>query len=1163
MRKASFTLTAGLVVILLIAFSACGKGGGGGGAKVPVIRPDGPRIDRIEPSVAQRGDQVTIFGANFGVAQGQSRVELRGATVATAPVISWGNSVIVVVIPPNAPEGEVSVVVVRGDGLESPITPSARIVVGQPTGVSPPVIISIDPNFGKVGDVVSIVGFNFGNTPTGNRVTFQGATPDQRIPAEIFGNFWTDTEIKVRVPVGARTGEVRVEVGALTSNPVFFQVQASVEVEGPVIDEVSAVEVDPNTGEPLFNPDGTPVLSGRAEGFPKGSTLPNAPPGGTLVSIRGSGFGLVKGNSVVTFNGRFGRVVATDYFATFGNNGWSNTQILVRVPEDAVSGPIQVRVGTKESLPGESSFFRVIRPPLVVGIQPGAIRFGSRFEIFGHDFGLQPGTLVFTSVGISNRVTELSGDVITSWSDGHIVIDALPVIDLAIGEGGTTSDQGFLVVRTAEGFESNPVDFTIGQATFPVILTANPISGVATDPADPLKATRFTFTVQILDENPPFTVELIPKDGVPPIVQTVNEVNPTVTFENVVFPTITQRLEQVLPQVRVTNANDAVAIATTPVLLTIVRHDVALVRRVEVIAENWFDMSSGGTVSGSFQIVDRDDRIPFNTRPEVQNAYPLGVDPPAAVGLGLSLPDTENSDFQRDPDRDFRLLPLPVVGASIGGTPLLPGPTGDFIFGYGFNLFSVKYPDDGGNLGGPGHIQAQTDLNALGFTAPDDFTRDNSYGGLRIDPKGNLFFRRNVPATLVTNGSVVDFAYSTQEPGLVADYTQGANIGTAGEMPWEGGNVFQSGPDRFGLPIRPGLSGVIRPPGATIGRPMIHPGDRVRIYGINLGTESDGKTGRIVFHVDQNPDQRQNLGSIGAVEVFEDGTTSISDFNVTIHKWGGTAQIGGETLEYVEFTLPRFTPPNAVLGPTLFPPQKERNMSGLVRIDQDKDGEAGVTNIAVQFAPRVIDVKYSPDGTNFTSINETTQIPWEGAIIRLTVFDLFPPNFSPDQEVLANVGSKLAIGFDDGFGYFQWYELTPSNILISEGPLGEAILEFSWDINSNPAILPMVSPIFANNGAQFLPPPCIAFTQWCVLTLSLQGEQQSFIRPGGVVDWIAHDGDNTATQVRYRVALWSGMSDDVSNTIDSPRLVPQTPDEVESGIIGLPVKLSIAAPSGP
>jgi len=157
-----------------------------GGDEWPGVLP-GPTITSITPDEEQVGDPVTIAGTGYGAAQGASTVTFDGVDAGTA--ISWSDTEIIINVPVGATTGDVIVTV---DGLPSP---------GEPfTVLGDPAIILLDPDYGWIGDRVTITGTNFGAAQGAASVEFNGVT------ATITS--WSDTEIVCRVPVGATDGNV-------------------------------------------------------------------------------------------------------------------------------------------------------------------------------------------------------------------------------------------------------------------------------------------------------------------------------------------------------------------------------------------------------------------------------------------------------------------------------------------------------------------------------------------------------------------------------------------------------------------------------------------------------------------------------------------------------------------------------------------------------------------------------------------------------------------------------------------------------------------------------------------------------------------------------------------------------------------------------------------
>ena len=84
-------------------------------------------------------------------------------------------------------------------------------------GVVPPVIASVDRGAGFVEDTVTIRGAGLPPSPSLARVTFGN------VPAEIVST--SPDRVVVKVPVGAATGDVVVQTGALSSLPMPFTVR--------------------------------------------------------------------------------------------------------------------------------------------------------------------------------------------------------------------------------------------------------------------------------------------------------------------------------------------------------------------------------------------------------------------------------------------------------------------------------------------------------------------------------------------------------------------------------------------------------------------------------------------------------------------------------------------------------------------------------------------------------------------------------------------------------------------------------------------------------------------------------------------------------------------------------------------------------------------------
>ena len=264
-------------------------------------------------------------------------------------------------------------------------------------------IESAAPESGPEGTVVTIAGVNFG-PPIGamqgtSGVSFNGvwSTPSS----------WSDREITVKVPPGATTGSVVVTVSGQSSAGVEFTVTGT-GGSGPAIGTVS------------------PALG----------------PEGTVVTIRGANFGSTAEMGGVSFNGVWAAA-----------SSWSETEIRVRVPADAMTGGVVVTADGQESngvgfMVAESG----LAEPAIDFLSTGSGPEGTVVTITGEHFG--------PSIGVSEGTSGVSFNGVwgqpTYWSD--------TVVQAPVPEGAPSG----LVTVAVGGEESNGLAFVVERPA-PVI----------------------------------------------------------------------------------------------------------------------------------------------------------------------------------------------------------------------------------------------------------------------------------------------------------------------------------------------------------------------------------------------------------------------------------------------------------------------------------------------------------------------------------------------------------------------------------------------------------------------------------------------------------------------------------------------------------------------
>jgi len=198
-----------------------------------------PVIDSIVPPVGSPGDIVVINGSNFGDIRDMSYVEFAGSKLTASSYISWSDNCIKLVLPANVQDGLVVVGTRSSRSKPSLFSNEVDIPVPVPVVVqtTKPVIAQISPAKISAGELLTITGNNFGETRNQSEVLFtvdydnqignsdyisKAILTENMIAASDFDNeyeYWSNTEIKVRVPDGAYSGVVLVNTGKEKSEP--------------------------------------------------------------------------------------------------------------------------------------------------------------------------------------------------------------------------------------------------------------------------------------------------------------------------------------------------------------------------------------------------------------------------------------------------------------------------------------------------------------------------------------------------------------------------------------------------------------------------------------------------------------------------------------------------------------------------------------------------------------------------------------------------------------------------------------------------------------------------------------------------------------------------------------------------------------------------------
>ena len=310
-------------------------------------------VNEISPNRGKAGDVIDIKGKYFDPNPENNLVLFDKGTAfdPVAGIVTNANdSLLRVVIPEDGGSGPISVTV---DGH----------IAGGPSFyyIGDVTVDSIAPDHGKAGDVVVIHGTNFRNTLSENKVWFFNNVEATEIVAG------TDTTLTVKVPEGAKTGQVFVEVDTkIADGPIFTY----------DLHEVTALV--PNHGRP-----------------------------GESIKIEGTNFSLIPGLNEVSFNGVFAEVTSS-----------TQDHLIVKIPDGVSDGLVSVTVG---GYPVQGPLFTVDLP-VISSVSALIGKKDDPITIQGNYFGIDPNAVVVKFNGkeasLDGTVTETQIDVLVPVKAG-------------------------------------------------------------------------------------------------------------------------------------------------------------------------------------------------------------------------------------------------------------------------------------------------------------------------------------------------------------------------------------------------------------------------------------------------------------------------------------------------------------------------------------------------------------------------------------------------------------------------------------------------------------------------------------------------------------------------------------------------------------------------
>ncbi|MBO4320669.1 MAG: IPT/TIG domain-containing protein [Treponema sp.] len=203
------------------------------------------------------------------------------------------------------------------------------IPVAGKTTKKKPEINAVIPPTGSPGDLIVIQGSGFGDTKENSFVEISGS----RITTSGIQS-WTDTSIEFIVPYNVQDGLICVQTSAGRSDPSFFANSAGIPV---------TVRSDPRISLPVMDSISVSTVAV-----------------GDSLTIIGSNFGAVRSGSQVFFTADRSQALNIslnddqEFISAseqdYDYESWSDTEIKVRVPDGAATGPIYVHTDKGNSL---------------------------------------------------------------------------------------------------------------------------------------------------------------------------------------------------------------------------------------------------------------------------------------------------------------------------------------------------------------------------------------------------------------------------------------------------------------------------------------------------------------------------------------------------------------------------------------------------------------------------------------------------------------------------------------------------------------------------------------------------------------------------------------------------------------------------------------------
>lgn len=181
-----------------------------------------PVVEEMAPGVVSPGEEVVLSGSNFGSMI--QTLTFSGRELPTSSIVTWTEEEVRFVVPREVDSGLLYVITDRGRSRGRLLQVRDAVPRTSFAGEGPgaPRITDISSSEVAVGSMLTLGGENFGRSRHTSRVTFpmEGGVECSPCSREIAYGTWSDTEVSVRVPAGARSGFLSIVTPWGVSNPI-------------------------------------------------------------------------------------------------------------------------------------------------------------------------------------------------------------------------------------------------------------------------------------------------------------------------------------------------------------------------------------------------------------------------------------------------------------------------------------------------------------------------------------------------------------------------------------------------------------------------------------------------------------------------------------------------------------------------------------------------------------------------------------------------------------------------------------------------------------------------------------------------------------------------------------------------------------------------------